>query len=53
MVPTPAIVTHILVSKLVHGEMHGAERASADFLFDHILVYAVYRTAVVFAVCVL
>ena len=37
---------HVFIALMVHGQMDGSERASADLLLDHILVDAVDRSPV-------
>ena len=43
---------HIFFSKLINRKMDGAKRASTNFLLDCVLIYAVYCSAIVFAVAV-
>lgn len=44
---------YIFLAILIGSEVHGAERATADFLLNHILVDPQLRGAVIFAVGVL
>jgi hypothetical protein len=45
-------LTDIFIAILVYGQMDGAKRAPAYFLFDYVLVDAVLGSAVILAGCV-